>query len=95
MKRREQQSNNITHFALKELVVGSDELLFLRRFGNIFDTSQQFVLVQELEKENVIRQERKHDTSRCDVASCPEAFLAIVGQNNTKPRRVNVSCQLK
>lgn len=49
--RRKQQSNNITHFALKELVVGSDELLSFRCFGNIFDTSQQFVLVQELHRE--------------------------------------------
>lgn len=40
----------ITHFALKQLVVGSDELVFLGRFGDIFNAPQQFVFVQELEE---------------------------------------------
>lgn len=51
MTRRKRESNNATHFALKELVVGTDELVLFYRSGYIFKTSQQFVLVQELIKE--------------------------------------------
>lgn len=56
----------ITHFALEQLVVGSDELVFFGRFGDIFDASQQFVFVQELEEKRCC-QEEKVDVSRCDV----------------------------
>lgn len=38
----------ITYFAHKELVVGNDQLFFLCRFGNIFDVSQQLVLIEKL-----------------------------------------------
>lgn len=37
-----------TYFALKELVVGNNQLFFLCCFGNIFDVSQQLVLIEEL-----------------------------------------------
>lgn len=38
----------ITHFALKQLVVGNDQLLFLCCLGNVFDVSQQLVFIEEL-----------------------------------------------
>lgn len=42
--------SSITYFALKQLVVGNDQLLFLCCFGHIFDVSQQLVLIEELQK---------------------------------------------
>lgn len=38
----------VTYFALEELIVGDNQLLFLCSFGNIFDVSEQLVLVEEL-----------------------------------------------
>lgn len=58
-----------TYFTFKELVVGGDELVFFRRFGNIFNTSQKFVLVQELGKKKM-RLDRETLTSRI-VTSLP------------------------
>lgn len=37
-----------TYFALKELIVGNDQLFFLRSLGDVFDVSQQLVLIEEL-----------------------------------------------
>ena len=42
-----------THFALEQLVVSDDQLLFLGRFGDIFDVAQQLVLIQELKQKHV------------------------------------------
>lgn len=38
----------ITYFALKELIIGNNQLFFLCCFGNIFYVSQQLVLIEEL-----------------------------------------------
>lgn len=40
----------ITYFALKQLIVGNNQMFFLCRFGNIFDVSQQLVLIEKLKK---------------------------------------------
>lgn len=44
----EGRTQSKTYFTFKELVIGCSELVLFRRFGNIFNTSQKFVLVQEL-----------------------------------------------
>lgn len=40
----------ITYFAQKQLVVGNDQLFFLCCFGNIFDVSQQLMLIEKLQE---------------------------------------------
>lgn len=46
----------MTYFALKELVVCSNQLLFLCCFSNIFDVTQQLVLIEKLEeKKNAVK----------------------------------------
>lgn len=45
----------ITHFALKELVVRNNQLFFLCRFGDVFDVSQQLVLVEKLKESSAVR----------------------------------------
>lgn len=43
-------SANNPYFALKELIVGNDQLFFLCCFSHIFDVSQQLVLTEELRR---------------------------------------------
>lgn len=50
----------ITYFALKELIVGNNQLFFLGCFGNIFDVSQQLVLIEKLkDKMHLVRRKLK------------------------------------
>lgn len=44
----------LSHLTLKQLVVGDHQLLFIRRLGDIFYVSQQFVLRKELQDNNYI-----------------------------------------
>ena len=40
----------ITYFAFKQLIVGNDQLFFFCCFGNIFDVTQQLVLIKKLKE---------------------------------------------
>lgn len=48
----------VTYFALEELIVGDNQLLFLCSFGNIFDVSEQLVLVEELKQQQTNRRRK-------------------------------------
>lgn len=65
-------SSNDPYFALKELIVGSDQLFFLCCFSHIFDVSQQLVLTEELREENR-RQTTANTHSAAFYHSCPPA----------------------
>lgn len=51
----------ITYFALKELIVSNDQLVFLCGFGHVFYISQQLVLTEKLKE--------KKEESRCSDSS--------------------------
>lgn len=54
------------------MIVGCDQLFFLRGFGDVLDVSEQLLLVEELEGEKKIKKCKKNKKRRESASACKE-----------------------